>query len=230
MKLQMDYSKGLSVLMVACVLLSTSIFYSAFAADEDVELSLTVNGAVQAFFADQTLTPIGSHSVTMSQVDFNAADVETSTGTLTGAAGGTIIAIVNPTSTPAWDVGFAPAAGATALWASGSLEMDFNDADTPDDNGTDPDTASGKLSLNFASATAAVCPTVTGPTDDGITLGTNSVFEEGVVDSITIATADGTASAPGCIAVDQIAMSQVVPPGTPASSTPFTMVFTLTTI
>jgi hypothetical protein len=136
------------------------------------------------------------------------------------------IRISNGTANQAWTLALAATNGPTSSWSSGSSHYDFNDPTSSGcTDGTDADSYPGQLSIN--PAVGSVTPQ-TGCVNTGVTLGTSAAFNEGVLNSITLATAS-TAAAVNCYwDITNIALSQTIPASQPAGSYSLGLTLTLT--
>ncbi|HUC20502.1 MAG TPA: hypothetical protein VMR98_03360, partial [Candidatus Polarisedimenticolaceae bacterium] len=117
---------------------------------------------------------------------------DTSTGTLGTSA--QRVRIQNTTNNAPWSVSVAATAGNAALWSSGGASYDFNDRSGSPlgcSAGGDSDVYAGSLSLATGGAALAA---QSGCANTGVSLGGGSAFNEGTVDTITLATADANAA------------------------------------
>ena len=133
----------------------------------------------------------GGTTVASPSVNFTGANFSFSTQDTTGTLGVSAqrIRIYNPTSTATWTASVAGSA-TTATWTTGSQYYDFNDGSGYTDGG-DADSYGGQLLVSPAGGTLAG---VSGCATTNVSLGANSQFNQGTVDSITIAS--GAAGAP----------------------------------
>jgi hypothetical protein len=132
----------------------------------------------------------------------------------------------NGTANNLWTASIAATAGATATWSSGLASYDFNDTTSSGcSDGGDADTVAGALSINpsVSNITAMLdCATT------GVSKGSLATFNQGVVNSITLATT-GTSAQPSCyFDMTGVALSQAIPPDTPAGS--YTLNLTITVV
>jgi hypothetical protein len=121
--------------------------------------------------------------------------------------------ISNMTTNPAWSLSIAATDGSTAVWRNGgnTQHFDYNDnAGTPNgcSDGADADDEIGQLTLNPASGTNTPQG---GCSASNITLGSNSAFQEGAVDAITLVTAASGAQTNCYWDVTNIGVSQYIP-------------------
>lgn len=172
---------------------------------------------------DATGTPVASPSASLAAATagFNCQAVA---GTLGVSA--QRIRITNTTASPAWTVAIAASSGATATWSSGTYVYDFNDpsgAPAGCADGADADNRPGQLSISPAAGTIAP---QTGCTNTGVTSGSNSAFNQGVTDSITLISASTSAGTNCYWDFTGIGLSQTIPAAQPAGS--YTLGLTLT--
>lgn len=122
-----------------------------------------------------------------------------------------------------WTVSVAPEDGAFALWNGGLLlAYDVNDPNGASD-GLDLDLVGGRMSVDPSAATVQG---VFGCATSGITLGSAASFQQGTVDSITLVSASGAATACSWD-VTGIQLQQLVPAGQPAGSYSVTLSVTI---
>jgi len=118
------------------------------------------------------------------------------------------IRVTNTTNTPAWSLGIAATNGVSSTWSDGSSTYTYN-------NPANAGCTSGQLSINAASGT--ITPTA-GCTNTGVSLGSNSAYSSGVVNSITLASASGLAAVDCVWDITDIPLIQQIPaeqsPGT----------------
>ncbi|MGH9857315.1 MAG: hypothetical protein ACRD4B_05665, partial [Acidobacteriota bacterium] len=150
----------------------------------------------------------------------------TTTGTL-GAANQKV-RLTNTTGNPGWSLTIAAAGGETSLWSDGSSNYDFNDSSgSPPgcSDGLDADSGeAGQLSLDPSAAT--ITPK-SGCTSTGLSLGSAAAFAQGVINSITLATANGADT--DCFwDFTGIGASQKVPPETPSGTYTLNLTITVT--
>jgi hypothetical protein len=142
---------------------------------------------------------------------------QTSTGTL-GTASQQVY-ISNPDAADnGWTASIAATAGATALWDSTGVDFDFNDPTGAGcTDGGDADFFAGQLSIDPSGATLANGQCV-GCTTTAVTLGSSSAFNQGVTDSITLASAAAGADDVADYTIQGIDASQTIPSAQPAAS------------
>jgi hypothetical protein len=135
-------------------------------------------------------TPVPSPSMGMSTV-IESSSCQTTTGAL--GITGQRIRLTNTTASPAWTLSVSPTGGTTTNWSSGTDSYDFNDpSGSPPGcaDGADTDSLAGQLSVDPSAG--SITPK-SGCTNTGISAGSSSAFNEGVIDSISLMTASASA-------------------------------------
>lgn len=171
----------------------------------------TFTGTLNVTIVDASSTTVASPSVNFNDAGFSFSD-QTATGTL-----GTPtekIRVNNGTANAAWSLSIA-AASTTALWIATSSTYDFNDPTANAEDGGDTDTVGGELTIDPSSATLTPDG---GCTSTGVSFGSSASFSEGVVDSITIVSANGSADTACTWDITDISLSQTIPKEQPAES------------
>jgi hypothetical protein len=116
-------------------------------------------------------------------------DCTTTIGTL--GTSGQKLRLTNTTGNPGWSLTIAATSGENDLWGNGSEEYDFNDPNgSPPgcNDGADADSGeAGQLTLDPSSAT--ITPK-SGCTSTGVSLGSAAAFAQGVLNSLTLVTAN----------------------------------------
>lgn len=178
----------------------------------NTDLSIQVNdGVLSVDIVDSNGDTVANPGVAMSAISFSFNDQNT-TGVL-GTADEKI-RLNNPTGTPTWSVSIAATDGNTALWSDGAGNtMDYNDA------------AGAHLSLD--PSVGAIAEALGGATT-GVSLGSSASFEEGVIDSITLYSADSTAGPFAQYDLTGVDVDQIVPAKTAAAN--YTLSLTLTAL
>ncbi len=175
----------------------------------------TSDGVFQTDIVDAGGASISAPVVSMAPAvkDFSCT---VSTGTL--GSTGQRLRLINHSANIPWTLSIAATDGATALWDNGAAVFDYNDPSGSPSGcsaGTDLDAYAGQLGFGFSSA--SVTPQ-SGCTSTGLALGSDAGFEEGVIDSITLATASSAAET-GCYwDVQDIAVQQSIPSGQPSGT------------
>lgn len=134
------------------------------------------------------------------------------------------IRVSNTTSSAPWTLTLTATDGPTANWSSGTNSYDYNDIDVCTDS-DDPDSVAGALVLEPASSN--ITPQA-GCNSDGVSAGSFSSFSEGVVDSVTLATASGSAQTNCYWEITGVILYQVVPPMVPPGSYSINLTLTVT--
>jgi len=175
----------------------------------------TPGGSLSADIVDGSGGSVGSPSFAMSGIiwSFSCA---TSTGTLGDSS--QRLRFDNGTGTASWSASIAATGGNTTLWSSGSAFYDFNDPTGSPPGcsaGTDSDVYAGQLTITPPSA--AIAPQ-SGCSTTGLSLGSQSAFNEGVTDAITLLSADASADVACYWDVTGIDLSQQIPAEQPTGS------------
>jgi len=121
------------------------------------------------------------------------------------------IRVTNGTLNPQWNLTIAATGGVTSNWNNGAgANYDFNDPNTSGcGDGADADSFAGQLSINPSIGTST--PSF-GCNNNGLSFGSSSAFNQGIVDSITILTAGSTAGVSGCYwDITGIGINQTIP-------------------
>ena len=172
--------------------------------DNDYIALGTENGLLSVDIVNASGTVVTSPAVDFDEVNFSAS-AQTGTGIL--GVDNERIRINNATGNVAWTLSIA-AASTTALWSAASSTYDFNDPTADAGDGDDDDDVGGQLTIDPADAT--ITPQ-SGCSTDGISLGSESGFSEGVVDSITLASTDASADTNCFWDITEIDLSQTIP-------------------
>lgn len=184
-------------------------------------------GTLTGDIVDASGTSVSNPAFAMSATGFPYS-CSSSTGTL--GTSSQKIRIRNTTSNAPWTVSIAATNGATATWSNSgnTRQYDFNDptgSPAGCSDGGDADSLAGKLRIEPVGATLTP---QSGCTTGNITLGSNQNFNQGVTDSITLATASaGTQT--GCYwDITGINMEQYIPENQPSDT--YNLNLTVTTI
>lgn len=171
-----------------------------------------VGGTRTFSFVDADGNDVVSPSVAMGSSDY-AFSCQTTTGTLGTST--QKLRVSNTTGNRLWTLSIAATLGETSLWTS---QYDYNDSSgTPAGcaDGADADTKGGQLTINPSGMTntpQSLCLT------DGITLGSEASFVQGVTSSITLAQSGSTAQS-GCYwDFTGATLSQKIPAETPVGN------------
>lgn len=163
-------------------------------------------GALSADIVDAGGTPVGAPTVAMSSASFSFND-QISTGSF--GTSGQKIRVDNGTGTATWTLSLAPNAGATSFWDGASSDYDFNDPTAGALDGGDTDSLGGQMTVD--PSTSTITPEG-GCTLTNISSGSSGSFNEGVTNSITLASA-ATGADTGCYwDITDIDISQTIPP------------------
>lgn len=165
-------------------------------------------GPLSINIVDTGGSPIGSPTVSFPAVN-TTINCQTNSSVL--GVSNAKIRVSNGTLNPQWNLTIAATGGATANWNNGAgANYDFNDPNTSGcGDGADADSLAGQLSINPSVATSTASP---GCNNTGLTFGSNSAFNQGTVDNITLLTAGATAGTGGCFwDITGINMSQTIP-------------------
>jgi hypothetical protein len=169
-------------------------------------------------------------SVSNPSVAMNANSLGFDCGTATGTLGASSqkVRITNTTGDPGWSLTIAATSGENTLWDSGSNDYDFNDSSgSPPgcSDGLDADSGeAGQLSLDPSGGT--ITPK-SGCSASGLSLGSSASFAQGVLNSITLATASGE-NATCFWDLTGIGLSQKVPAEQPSGTYTLNMTVTVT--
>lgn len=178
-------------------------------------------GTLAVSIVDADGVDVGSPSVTMNAGEYSFV-YQTVSGTLGSAS--QKIRFTNETATATWTLAIAATGGATAVWSDGgSNTYDFNDPTASAADGVDDDTKGGQLTLNPNAGTVTA---EVGCDNTGVSKGSQTSFSEGSADSVTLMSADGTAST-GCYwDLTGVTLSQTIPADQTVAT--YTLGFTLT--
>ncbi len=156
-------------------------------------------------------------------VNFGSLETESSAQITTGLLGtdSQKIVVVNGTSDSSWNLSIA-AESTGSVWNDDVHSFDFNDAVS---DGSDTDTVGGGLTVNPSSM--VISPS-DGCSSAGVAGGSQSIFSEGVVDTITLASAGSSAGTDCSWELTNIELSQQVPPGQSVGNYALTMTLTVT--
>lgn len=173
---------------------------------------------------DATNKSVSSPNINMSGKTMSFFN-QTSTGTL-GTSSEKIS--IQSDGTINWQVSIAATDGPTGLWknAGSSKFFDFNDSTSNVQDGADSDNYGGQLSISPASATLTPG---SGCSNTGLSLGSNSSFIEGSLNSILLLSASSQSS--GCNwSLTNIGLSQSIPKEQAADSYGINLTLTVVAI
>ncbi len=162
-------------------------------------------GALSADIVDAGGTPVGAPTVAMSSASFSFSD-QTTTGVF-GIADQKI-RVTNPTGGDIWTVSLAATGGSTDFWDGTTSDYDFNDSTASAVDGADADALGGQMTIDPSSIT--ITPEG-GCASTNISGGSSNSFEEGVTDSITLASAASGADTSCFWDLTGIDVSQTIP-------------------
>jgi hypothetical protein len=185
---------------------------------------MTSAGVLDVDIVDSGGSSVGSPSVGMGDISFSFSD-QSSSGTL--GVTDERIRVTNTTANPQWTLSIAASDGSGALWDFGSsYYFDYNDPTADAGDGGDADVYGGQMTIDPSGAT--ITPEG-GCASTGLSLGSSASFEEGVVSSITLLTADATADTSCYWDLFSFAISQTIPAEqTAGSSYLIDMIMTVT--
>lgn len=152
-------------------------------------------GVLFVDIVDSGGTPVASPTMAFTTID---TSFECTESTATFGISNEKIRITNESANPEWNLTISADGGSISLWEDGGSEdYDFNDntgSPVGCSDGGDSDGVAGRMTFSFANVT--ITPEG-GCSATGITLGSDGGFTEGVTDSVTIASAGGSADV-GC--------------------------------
>lgn len=180
--------------------------------DTDIDFSIDVaDGTINVDIVDESGISVDTPSAQLGAITYSFKDQSTNgvLGTATEK-----IRLNNPTEVSTWSVTIAATDGISAEWSDGNGNtLDFNNP-----NG-------GQLSLNPSVGNVTEAD---GSSIDGISLGSEASFSEGVVDSITLYSANSSAQSYARYDLIDVDLEQTIPARTPA--TDYTLNLTITAL
>lgn len=182
---------GLALLTLMSV---TFIWPTKLFASSSSTFNQSITGTLGVDIVDGSSVTVASPSVSFVSRSFSAT-TQTATGTFGTAS--EKIRVTNPSSTATWTMTMAATSGNTTLWSDGSNTMDFNGS-----------ASAGRLTVDASGGTLTGVGTT--PTTN-ITKGSSTSFAQGTVDSVTLLTATGSATAPGQWDFTGVSMTQDIP-------------------
>lgn len=178
----------------------------------------TINaGVLSVDIVNSLYAPVSSPAVSFGAVNESIA-CQSSSGTF--GTSSEQIYVENPDAADnGWTVSLAASSGPTASWTSAGTDMDFNDptgSTAGCADGGDTDSIAGQLTINpsVGTPTTGQCLSCT---TNNISLGSQSAYNEGSVDSITIFNAAAASDDVGDWTMQGITLSQQIPPSQPAA-------------
>ncbi len=182
-------------------------------------------GSLTTDIVDSLGATVASPFIDMDPVSFSFVP-ETSTSVF--GTSDQKIRVTNNSINPQWTLAIAATNGATAVWDDGgSNSYDFNDPTADTEDGPDLDAKGGQLS--FSPAISVIVPQ-DGCSLTGITRGSSSAFNEGVVDSITLLSGGASAETACYWDLTAIGVSQAIPLEQPGANYTIDMTITITAI
>jgi len=168
-------------------------------------------GILTVDIVDSGSSPVASPSMAMNAVTFSF-NSQTAAGTFGTAS--EKVRVDNGTASSIWTLSLA-ASVTTNVWNSAGTDYDFNDPTAGAEDGADADSVGGQMTVDPSVST--ITPQG-GCSNTGLSKGSSTGFSEGVTDSITLVTADGTADT-GCYwDITGIGISQTIPAEQPVAS------------
>lgn len=181
-------------------------------------------GSLTADIVDGSGASVASPSVDFASINTSLA-CQANSGTFGTAS--QKLRVNNSTTNGYWTLAIAATGGSTASWSNGTNSYDFNDSNGAPagcSDGGDTDSLAGQLSIDPSAGTLtpqASC------SSSGITKGSASAFNQGIVDSITLLSAAGSQT--NCYYdLTGVSLSQQLPAETPANAAPYTINLTIT--
>jgi hypothetical protein len=144
---------------------------------------------------------------------FAAITVGTTTANGTLATASSKIRVTNTRTVATWSLTIAATAGPTATWLAGATSLDFNDPVT------------NALTIDPSAATITPVGMLCTTTD--LASGASAAFDQGVIDSITMLTAGGSAMTGCSWDMTGITLSQTIPAAQAAGSYSISMTITV---
>jgi hypothetical protein len=191
----------------------------------DIPEIITSDGAFNVDIVNNGGGTVSNPSTAMNSTAMSNNCTDT-TGTL--GLSNQLIRVQNHSANPKWSLTIAATGGETALWSDGSALYDYNDPSGSPGGcaaGGDSDTYAGQLSVDTGSASVAP---ESGCNTSGLTLGSNTAFDEGITDALTLADASNGASS-GCYwDLTGFQLSQEIPSFQPPGNYTLGMTITLT--
>lgn len=191
--------------------------------DQIPQITLAATGTLTTDIVDAGGSSVGSPSVSMSTgtVSFSCGSTSATLGVSAQR-----IRVTNTTASAPWTLSIAATSGATSTWTTGAITFDFNDSTSSGcGDGGDADSRPGQLSISPSGGT--ITPQG-GCSSTGVTLGSNTAFLQGTTDSITLATASGSAQTNCYWEFTDIALSQTIPAEQAAGT--YTLSMTVTVV
>lgn len=184
------------------------------------QITTAAAGSLSVDIVDGSGNSVASPAVTFSAATFSFSPATT---TATFGTSSEKIRVSNTTGTASWTL-TAAATSTQAVWYGGSAgTYDYNDPAYSQD-GPDADSVGGRLSVDPSGGT--ITPQ-SGCTTTGLSTGSATAFSEGVIDSVTLLSAGGTANT-GCFwDFTGIALTQSLPARQAVGTYNFQLVLTV---
>ncbi len=188
--------------------------YAAGASNATTFSEQVNGGTLSTDIVDAGGTTVASPTVSFGAVTYNFDNSQNATGTLGAAAQKIRVANGRGGAAVAWTLTMAATGGISTLWTGGAGTLDFNNT-----GGT------GQLTVDPSVGT--ITPT-NSFTATGLTKGSSTAFNQGVVDSVTVLSASTGASQPGRWDFIGVSLSQTIPALTTPATYTIGMTLTVT--
>ena len=227
----MNIAKKQISLLLVLFLISLLVSIKVSAANTPT-LNQTINaGTISTDILDSGRSPVASPSAAFGAKTFSF-DCQYGGSASTSSLGTASqrLYVINPNAAVnGWTLSIAPTSGATATWANGGATQtyDFNDPTGSNpgcDDGADGDTKAGQLAVDPSASTINLdCLTCS---STNVSKGSSTAFNQGTVDSITLANASAASDDIWRGYMTGIVMSQTIPAEQPADSYSLNMTVT----
>jgi hypothetical protein len=179
-------------------------------------------GSLSVDIVDASGVSVSNPSIDMSEKTFDFSN-QTSSGTF--GVSSEKIRVTNTTLGPSWTLSLAAVGGSGDFWDGSTSDYDYNDPTSNAGDGSDGDSWGGQMSLN---PTVATITPQSGCTNTGLSLGSNSSYdEESSVNSITLMSSTASASTNCYWDLTGVSVSQSIPPEQAADTYSISMVLTI---
>ncbi len=151
----------------------------------------------------------GGLAVTSPSITMNTSTISLSYQTVTGVLGiaSQKIRVDNPTGNSRWTLSLA-ASTSTASWHASLGDYDFNDPTANANDGSDPDSWGGQMTIDPSGATLIA---KSGCNNTGLSKGSATGFSQGITNDITLITAGSSAGTSCYWDLINIGVSQTIP-------------------
>ncbi len=187
-------------------------------------------GTLSVTILDHTEATVGAPAVPLAGVNTHAlCNTTDATGSL--GTNAQRVYVDNPgAANDGWGLAIAATDGPTAKWSSGSNHYDFNDAESGGcGDGSDTDNLAGQMTIDPSGATLTLsCSGLC--TSTGVSMGVQDAFEEGSVNSISLATAAANSDDIWRGHLTSIDVLQTIPATQPAGNYTIDMTLTVTAL